>query len=53
MVLVLCTIDCNNDQGLDWNYWSQWENLQLPNSLIRESIPATKRILNASDIKCI
>lgn len=30
-VLVLCTIDCNNDHGLDWNYWTQWENLHLPN----------------------
>lgn len=27
MVLVLCTIDCNDDRGLDWNYRSQWENL--------------------------
>ena len=27
MVLVLRTIDCNNDHSLVWSYWSQWDNL--------------------------
>lgn len=45
-VLLLCTVD----HDLDWDCWSQWENFQLPNSFIREFIPATKSMIDSSKI---